>query len=92
MAAASLLLFVQAAAFAAPEAKVEIQTADTIKSVLERQLGKKVKLRVEGSEDLSGTVARVGDKVVQLTEVTGAEFFDAIVDLEAINAIIVKAR
>ena len=76
----------------AEDSSFAVQSADTVKSVLERSAGQSVGLRLTGGEELKGKVGRVGDKVVQLTELSGREFFDAVVPLDAIQAVIVKAR
>lgn len=73
-------------------AKLEIQNGDSIKSILVRHTGKPVKLRLKGGEELGGVVAKVGDSVVHLSELSGREFFDAAVSLDAIGAVIVRVR
>lgn len=72
--------------------KMEIQNNDTIKSVLVRQVGKQVKLRLKGGEELSGVVTAVGANVLHLSELAGKEFYDAAVSIDAIGAVIVRAR
>jgi exosome complex RNA-binding protein Csl4 len=76
----------------AEETSFQVQGGDTVKSVLERSAGQTVGLRVEGGEELRGKVGRVGDHVVQLTDLSGREFFDAVVPLDAIQAVVVKVR
>jgi len=76
----------------ADEAGFQIQSGDTVKSVLERSAGQSVGLRLKGGDELKGKVAKVGDKVAQLGELSGREFFDAVVQLDSIQAVIVKAR
>lgn len=73
-------------------AKMEIQSGDTIKSILSRQTGKQVKLRLKGGEEIGGVVTKVGDNVVHVSELSGKEFYDAAVSLDAIGAVIVRAR
>lgn len=77
---------------AAEVVKLDVQSSDTVKSILLRQTGKQVKLRLRNGEELGGVVTKVGDNVVQLSELTGKEFFDAAVSLDAISAVIVRAR
>ena len=85
------LIALSTAAFA-DEAGFQVQSSDTVKSVLERSPGQSVGLRLTGGDELKGKVVKVGDKVVQLGELSGREFFDAVVPLDAIQAVIVKAR
>ena len=95
--AGSLVLVVLVAASYLPGAsaqdtKLEVRSADTVKSVLERQAGKRVSVVLNTGQELSGVVGTVGDKVVHLSELAGREFFDAVVSLEHIRAVVVRAR
>lgn len=74
------------------ESKLEVQAADTVKSVLERQAGKTVTLRLAAGEEITGKVTKVGDRIVHLSELAGKEYFDAVVPLEVIHAVVVRAR
>lgn len=90
---------VMAAAFAsfaigafAEDAGLQIQPGDTVKSVLDSSVGQTVAVRAGAGEELRGKVVKVGDHVVQLSELSGREFFDAVVPIDSISAVIVKAR
>jgi len=69
-----------------------VTTGSAIESILAAQQGKKVTLKLGPNDELSGTVKVVTKEVVQLTELTGREFFDAVVDLKSVKAVIVRAR
>lgn len=77
---------------AGEESIVDLNSPDAIKSVLEQQVTKRVKLKLESGQDLEGKVAKIGSHAVQLAELTGMEFFDATVKLDEITAVIVKVR
>lgn len=79
-----------AAAFA--QNKIELQPADTIISILQRNTGQMVELRMKSGEKLGGKVEKVGDKLVHLSQLTGAEFFDAVVDTSDVAAVIVRTK
>lgn len=68
----------------APGAKIE--------SILTAQMGKKVTLKLGPNDELTGTVKAVTKDVVQLSELSGREFFDAVVDLESVKAVIIRVR
>src|SRR5690348_1704684 len=68
---------------------VDLNSPDVLRSALEQQVGKRVKLKLESGQDVEGKVAKVGSHAVQLAELTGMEFFDATVKLEDITAVIV---
>jgi len=84
------LVLALAAGVAAAELKVA--PADTVESVLAAQKGRKVTLRLRSGQETGGTVTMVSAKLVQLSSVTGKEFFDAVVPLEAIEAVFVRTK
>jgi hypothetical protein len=74
------------------QAKMELQPSDTILSVLQRYVGQSVELRMKSGEKIGGKVEKVGIKLVQLSQLTGAEFFDAAVDAEDVAAVVVRTK
>ena len=71
---------------------VTVAAGTTIESILIAQQGKKVTLKLGPSDELSGTVKMVTKDVVLISELTGREFFDAVVDIKSVKAVIVRAR
>lgn len=69
---------------------VGFQPADTTASVLKRQTGQRIELRLKSGEKLGGKVEAVGEKAVHLSGVTGQEFFDAVVVLDDISAVLIR--
>ncbi len=74
------------------ESAMDLNSPDVVKSVLEQQVGKRVRIKLESGQDLEGKVTKVGSHAVQLVELTGMEFFDATVMLYDIAAVIVRVR
>lgn len=74
------------------QAGLQVDAGDKLRDVLSRQQGKSVKLRLAGGEELEGKVALVGKDVVHLSGLAGREFFDAVVDLDRVQAVIARAR
>ncbi len=70
---------------------VAVQT-DSIKENLERHAGKVVTVRLISGEELTGRVAAVGPSVVHLAELARREFFDAVVRIDQISALILRMR
>ena len=64
----------------------------TVKSVLDAQKGKRVGVLLTTGQELTGVVTSVGATVVHLSELSGREFFDAVVPLERVSAVIVRTR
>jgi hypothetical protein len=82
------------AAFAARAlpAELRITPADSIETVLAAQKGKRVTLKLRSGQEATGTVAAVTPKVVQVSSLAGKEFFDAVVPLEAVEAVLVRTK
>jgi hypothetical protein len=59
-------------------------------SVLTRQVGQKVELRLKSGEKLSGTVKAVGTSCVHIGALAGQEFYDAVIAKEDISAIVIR--
>jgi hypothetical protein len=71
---------------------VNISAGDTAQSVITAQKGKKVTLRLRSGQELSGSVRDANAKVVVLGAVTGREFFDAVIPLEAVEAVLIRTK
>ncbi|KAB2931478.1 MAG: hypothetical protein F9K25_07855 [Candidatus Contendobacter sp.] len=65
---------------------------DTVEKVLTAQKGRKVTIRLGSGEDLSGTVQEVNGSLVRLSELSGKEFYDAVIATKSIAAVIIRAR
>ena len=87
---AALLLPLSTAS--AQDVKFEVKSGDVVKTVLDRQVGKRVGVVLTTGPELTGVVTAVGDHVVHLSELSGREFFDAVVSLDRISAVVIRAR
>ena len=85
---AFILAFVCSDLFA--QTKVELQPSDTILSILQKNAGQTVELRMTSGDKIGGKVERVGDKLVHLSRLTGAEYYDALVDTSDVAAVVVR--
>lgn len=89
----SILLVGMALAWAAPaHAQLQVGAGDTVESVLKAQYGKRVTLRLRSNQELTGIVRMSNARVVQLGALSGREFFDAVVPIEAIDAVIIRTK
>jgi hypothetical protein len=75
-----------------PGAELRIGSGDSTETVLAAQKGKRVTVRLRSGQEITGTVGNVTGKLVQFGAVSGKEFFDAVVPLEAIEAVIVRTK
>jgi hypothetical protein len=72
------------------QTKIEVQPGDTILSILQRNTGQTVELRLKSGEKIGGKVEKIADKLVYLSQLTGAEYYDAVVDTADVSAVIVR--
>ncbi len=63
-----------------------------MQSVLQHQVGQSVELRMRSGEKIGGKLEKVNEKVAHLTQLTGAEYFEAAVAVEDIAAVVVRAK
>ena len=71
--------------------KASLQPNATVVSLLQGSAGKSVELHLRSGEKMGGKVAQVTDNIVHLSNLTGAEYFDAFVDVKDISAVVVRA-
>jgi small nuclear ribonucleoprotein (snRNP)-like protein len=76
----------------AQEAKFELTPSYGIKEVLTGYVGKRVALRVEGGEEIEGIVTKVGDHLVHVSQLTKRDFYDAVIRLDRVSAVIFRVR
>lgn len=90
------LLIAILAAFAASslfaQGKIDLQTSDTVLGILQKNVGQVVELRMKSGEKIGGKIEKVGDKLVHLSQLTGAEFYDAAVDAADVSAVVVRTK
>ncbi|HEV3099701.1 MAG TPA: hypothetical protein VGY75_08295 [Candidatus Udaeobacter sp.] len=91
----SVLLGIIVAAIAcsslSAQEKPAVQPNATVLSILQGNADKAVELHLRSGEKIGGRVSQVTDNIVYLSHLTGAEFFDAFVDVKDISAVVVRA-
>jgi small nuclear ribonucleoprotein (snRNP)-like protein len=76
----------------AGEKEFMVHTSADIKTLLEQQVGKRVIVSLNSGVEITGTVTKVGDNVVQLSKPPRKEFYDVIIRLDKINSLMIKVR
>lgn len=76
----------------AEELQTDVNAVDTIKQTLDQQIGKRAKVKLRSGQELDGKVLKIGSNGVHLVELTGMEFYDAVIRLDAIEAVIIRVR
>ncbi|MDQ2659049.1 MAG: hypothetical protein M3Y03_01375 [Verrucomicrobiota bacterium] len=85
-----LLLSIVSVSFA--QVQVRLQDSDTVGSILKTQVGQNVELRMKSGEKLGGKVDQVTERLAHLSQLSGAEFYDAVVNLEDVAAVVVRTK
>jgi hypothetical protein len=70
--------------------KGTLQANASVTGILQGSAGKSVELHLRSGEKMGGKVAQVTDSVVHLSNLTGAEYFDAFVDMKDVSAVVVR--
>ena len=75
------------------EKKMVFEEQDTMAATLKRLEGRTARLRLEGSgEEVVGKIQKVGKDLAHLSDLSGREFFDAVVRIDQVSAVAVQVR
>jgi hypothetical protein len=88
----STLVLLMIAPLVAEDQPLTVQGSQAMRENLQKKVGAKVTLQLSGGQELSGKVAEVGENVEHLSELTGKEFYDAVVRVDHISALVVRVR
>lgn len=76
----------------AQEAAFQLNPSATIPDILRDRIGKRTTLRMQSGEDIEGTVVMVGNGLVHVARLAGKDFYDAVISLDRISAVIMRVR
>lgn len=76
----------------AQDAKTDAKAVAPIRELLLSHVGKRVAIRLNGDSDIEGTVTAVGADTVHISKLSGKDFYDAVISIGKINAVMYKAR
>ena len=71
---------------------LDLDSPESIRITLDRHVGERITVSLTGGGELQGVVSKVGVTSLYITELTGREFFDAVVRLDHVSAVVVKKR
>ena len=72
--------------------ELNISANDDTYSVISAQKGKSITLHLRGGKELTGTVRETTSKLIVLGAISGREFFDAVIPLEAVDAVLIRTK
>jgi hypothetical protein len=91
-----LLVFLAMIAVVNPNAiaqtSLDLKANDSIRTVLERQVGKPVELRLKSGEKIAGKLEKVTDSLAHLSQLANADFYDAAVEIDSVAVVVVRVR
>ena len=76
----------------AEEKKYDLKASSNIGDILRENTGKRVYVRMDSGEEVSGIIAKVGDHLVQISGVAGRDFYDAAIRIDRISTVMFKVR
>ncbi|HEV8094997.1 MAG TPA: hypothetical protein VGP71_04660 [Burkholderiales bacterium] len=71
---------------------LKVASTATVESLIAAQKGKRITVRTRSGQELTGVVREVTPRFVQLGALSGRDFFDAVVALDAVEAVIVRTK
>lgn len=71
---------------------LKVGAAATVESLIAAQKGKRITVRTRSGQELTGVVREVTPRFVHLGGLASREFFDAVVALESVEAVIVRTK
>jgi len=72
--------------------EVGISANDSTQTVIAAQKGKRVTLRLRSGQEFTGVVRDATGRLVVLGALTGREFFDAVIPLESVDAVLIRTK
>ena len=72
--------------------KYQIRATDNLRTSLEQEIDLPVRLHLQPGSEIGGIVTKVGNGVVQISELNGQEVYDAVVNIDDISAVLMKVR
>ena len=71
---------------------VAVNSGDTIETVLTAYIGKRVSITIKSGGELGGKIISVGENLTHLGEITGKEFYDAVIVNQNIEAVTIRVK
>lgn len=81
-----------AGAVTATAAPLTIGRSDNVRAVLEIQKDKRVTIKLTSGQELTGTIRTVSEHLVHLAQLSGKEFYDAVIATDSIAALIIRTK
>ncbi len=88
----ALGLFIVSPAVTLAQDKPAFNPSISLKDNLASNVGKRVSLMISSGESVEGTIEKVGDHFVLISKLSGKDFYDALVRIDEVRAVVFRAR
>ena len=85
-------LFIASQGIAVAQEKPGFNPSMSLKDNLASNIGKRVSLMISAGESVEGTIEKVDDHFVLIAKLSGKDFYDALVRIDEVKAVVFKAR
>ena len=85
-------LVIASQGIALAQEKPSFNPSISLKDNLLSNVGKRVSLMVSSGESLEGTIEKVGDHFVLVSKLSSKDYFDALVKIDEVRAVVFRAR
>lgn len=72
--------------------KYLIRASDNLRTILEQEISLPVRIVLRSGQELRGTVERLGTGIVQVSHLVGSDYYDAVINLDDISAVVFRVR
>ena len=72
--------------------KIELRQSYGIKEVLIEYTGKRVSVTLDSGAVFEGILTKVGDHLIHISRLTGKEYFDAMIRVDKISSVVIRAK
>ena len=74
------------------ELEVKFEDADTVIDILRGQMDKYVEVELQSGQRIKGKVASIKQNTLRIKQLSGMDYFDAFIKIDAVVAVIVRTK
>ncbi len=72
--------------------QVSVESEMGMFHIIDQTVGQKIRVSLRSGNSYEGVVQMLGERVLHLSRLEGAEFFDAVIELDDISSIVYRSR
>lgn len=74
------------------EQQFEMNSSDTVKTVLDQYVGKAIIITLNSGGEIQGKITKVGDALVHISKLSTMSYYDAVIRIDQIAAVKIRVR